>query len=575
MKRLKPILLFAGLIILYACQLNRPYPAAMLQAMRCMEQHSDSALIYLTSLDSVIRNEPKETRMYYRLLKTKAEYKEYIRHDSDSLMKEVVRFYESYGDADKLMEAYYYLSTVYQDMQNVPQALAVCQQAAEAGKHSQQYLTLGRIYQDIGRLLAYQSLYEEALEVYQKSYEYFNIEENPGQVYAIRDIGRMHNELNRPDSAEHYYQAAYRKAFETNDPEIIEVISIELANVYLGWNKPDSTQKIFSRIPQLKDDAIYLQGLAEYHALLSQPDSAEFYYLQTLQAGKSNQNIWLKSTSNKALAELEARKGNYQAAFDYALKSLEIKDSIKTITRTETIGKIHAIYNYQHIEEANKVLSQKNKDKNTLLIIAIIIVIGICAWTYQYRKEQRRLIIEKEQRIADIKKEQEQNSLSRIKENEQKIAKLEKEIEQSQGEKEKLTQQIELLKKNNQKIRSIRDEKSLQEDSLKQSDIYLLFHKQAAQDEPKVSDEEWRELQKAIDQAYNDFTNRLYRLYPQISQHELRICYLIKVQIPVKEIAKILLRSASAISNSRVRLYKKLHGKEGKTEEFDRFVLDL
>ncbi len=575
MKRLKPILLFAGLIILYACQLNRPYPAAMLQAMRYMEQHSDSALIYLTSLDSVIRNEPKETRMYYRLLKTKTEYKEYIRHDSDSLMKEVVRFYESYGDADKLMEAYYYLSTVYQDMQNVPQALAVCQQAAEAGKHSRQYLTLGRIYQDIGRLLAYQSLYEDALEVYQKSYEYFNIEENPGQAYALRNIGRMHKALNRPDSAEYYYQAASRKAFETNDPEIIEVISIELANVYLSWNKPDSTKNIFSRIPELKDNAIYLQGWAEYHTLISQPDSAEFYYLQTLQAGKSDQNIWLKSTSNKALAELEARKGNYQAAFDYALKSLKIKDSIETITRTETIGKIHAIYNYQHIEEANKVLSKKNKDKNTLLIIAIIIVIGICAWTYQYRKEQRRLIIEKEQRIADIKKEQEQNSLNRIKENEQKIAKLEKEIEQSQGEKEKLTQQIELLKKNNQKIRSIRDEKSLQENSLKQSDIYLLFHKQAAQDEPKVSDEEWRKLQKAIDQAYNDFTNRLYKLYPQISQHELRICYLIKIQIPVKEIAKTLLRSASAISNSRVRLYKKLHGKEGKAEEFDRFILDL
>lgn len=467
MKRLKPILLFAGLIILYACQLNRPYPAAMLQAMRCMEQHSDSALIYLTSLDSVIRNEPKETRMYYRLLKTKAEYKEYIRHDSDSLMKEVVRFYESYGDEDKLMEAYYYLSTVYQDMQNVPQALAVCQQAAEASKHSRQYLTLGRIYQDIGRLLAYQSLYEDALEVYQKSYEYFNIEENPGQAYALRNIGRMHNELKQLDSAEYYYQAAYRKAYETNDPEIIEVISIELANVYLGWNKPDSTQKIFSRIPELKDNAIYLQGWAEYHTLISRPDSAEFYYLQTLQTNKSDQNIWLKSTSNKALAELEARKGNYQSAFDYALKSLEIKDSIETITRTETIGKIHAIYNYQHIEEANRILAEKNKDKNTLLIIAIIIVIGIAIWVYRYRKKQRRLIIEKEQRIADIKKEQEQNSLNRIKENEQKIAKLEKEIEQSQGEKEKLTQQIELLKKNNQKIRSIRDEKSLQEDSLK------------------------------------------------------------------------------------------------------------
>lgn len=173
-----------------------------------MEDRPDSALIYLSSLDSVIQYEPKETRMYYGLLTTKARYKEYIPLTSDSLMQEVVHFYQPYGNADKLMEAYYYLSAVYQDLKDSPQALHYCQLAAETGKHSQQYVILGRIYQDIGTLLAYQSLYEDALKAYQQSYEYSNAAEHVDIIYALRNMGRMHKSLNRTDSAEYYYQAA-------------------------------------------------------------------------------------------------------------------------------------------------------------------------------------------------------------------------------------------------------------------------------------------------------------------------------------------------------------------------------
>ena len=543
--------------------------------MSCMEDRPDSALIYLSSLDSVIQYEPEETQMYYGLLTTKARYKEYIPLTSDSLMQEIVHFYQSYGNADKLMEAYYYLSAVYQDLKDAPQALHYCQLAAETGKHSEQYVTLGRIYQDIGTLLAYQSLYEDALKAYQQSYEYSNAAEHVDIIYALRNIGRMHKSLNRMDSAEYYYQAAYKKAYETQKPQKIQAISIELGNCYLDWNKPDSTRNIFSRIPEFKDDAIYLQGLAEYYELTAQPDSAEFYYLQTLLEGRKEQNIYLKSNSNKALGLLEARKGNYQSAFDYLRKSLALEDSIEEITRTEAIGKIHALYNYQHIEKANIKLQEENRNKNILLIIVIATIIVIGIWIYQYRKKQKRLVKEKDQRIADIQKEQEQNSLDRIKKNEQKIIELEKEIEQPKGEKEKLVEQIELLRKNNQKIQIIQDERKMLENALRGSDIYLLFHQIASQPQLKISDEDWLKLQNAIDQTYTDLTNRLYKLYPQISIQELRICHLIKIQIPVKDIAKILTRSTSAITNARVRLYRKIHGKEGKAENLDKFILDL
>lgn len=43
-------------------------------------------------------------------------------------------------------------------------------------------------------------------------------------------------------------------------------------------------------------------------------------------------------------------------AFDYAHKSLEWEDSITTKTQTEAIGKIIALYNYQHTEKKNQQL---------------------------------------------------------------------------------------------------------------------------------------------------------------------------------------------------------------------------
>ena len=121
------------------------------------------------------------------------------------------------------------------------------------------------------------------------------------------------------------------------------------------------------------------------------------------------------------------------------------------------------------------------------------------------------------------------------------------------------------------------NEKDLLKLSLNKSDIYQLFHQAIHQEDKSksITEESWKELRQIIDATYNNFTEKLYALYPQITEHELRICYLIKIQIPVKGIAKILLLSLPAISNSRTRLYKKIHGKEGKAEMLDKFILDL
>lgn len=584
MKRLHAILILAGISILFSCVSNVSYPDAMQKAMRCMEVHSDSALIYLSSLDSTIQYEPEETRMYYGLLITQAQDKEYIPHTSDSLMNEVVRFYKSYGDKEKLMEAYYYLGSVYRDMKDAPQAIAAFQQAADVGENSHRYDILGRIYSQMGTLLAYQSLYEDALKIYKISYtHYLSLEEGKGLVYALRNQGRMYESLNRLDSAEYYYLAAYKKAFEIKNQNLINSISPEFGNVYLNLGKLDSAKNVFSRIPEFKDDAIYLHALAKIYKLTSQSDSAQSYYLQALQEGKENQNIYLKSISYEALAELEAQKGNYHSAFDYAQKSMKLEDSIKKTTRTEAIGKINALYNYQHTEKENQQLLLENEQQqkhNFLLIICILVLVIVATLYISWLKTQKQIDREQQKLLLQLKEEQYNNSLAYIQKNKKKITELESLLQQTEGEKDTIKKQLilsqkELLEASNQKAQKAQNEKDLLELSLRKSDIYQLFHQAVHQDNRSIAEESWKELQKIIDTTYNRFTEQLYALHPQISENELRICYLIKIQIPVKGIARILLLTQGAISNSRAHLYKKIHRTEGNGEMLDKFILDL
>ncbi|MDR1200920.1 MAG: hypothetical protein LBL58_04705 [Tannerellaceae bacterium] len=566
---------FSGVSILISCQSSVPYPEAMQQAERCILQSPDSAFHYLALLDSSIRYEPQETRMYYGMLTTKARDKMYIEHTSDSLMKEVVRFYESYGDADKIMGACYYLGSVYRDMKDVPRAITAFQQAAKVGENSRRYDILGRIYEQMGTLFAYQSLYDDAMKSYKKAYTcYLMQKEDAGIVYSLRNQGRMHEYLSHSDSTECYYKAAYKKALEMKNQQIVDAISVELGHVYIDLGKLDSAKIVFSRIADLKDDAIYLNGLGTIYQLTSQPDSARFYFLQALQEPRPSQSVYLKSAVNRALATLEAEEGNYYSAFNYAQKSLELRDSIKKITRTEAIGKINALYNYQLTEEQNMRLVKNNKTKSGLLIGAVIFMVIIIYSYFRYVKKHKRIVGEQEERLADLKNEQYKNSREYVLENEKEISKLEL-LQQTEGDEEKLTSQIELLRIANQEIQIVQNKRKLLELLLSGSDIYQLFHQAPYQNNTSITVANWAELKDMIDKTYDGFTKQIYTLCPKISEHELHICYLIKIHIQVKDIARLLNRSASAISNSRVRLYKKIYREDGNPEMLDKFILDL
>ena len=168
---MKQINLLSALLLLclYACN-NKPYPHTMQVADKLVYSNPDSACLLLEQLRDSITTEPKATQIYYQLLNIKARDKAYITHTSDSLILEVLHYYEDKKDKTHLPEAYYYAGRVYADLGDAPQALDYYQKAAELLEGSTDYRLQKVIYSQMGELFLYQGVYEEAMKTYKKAY---------------------------------------------------------------------------------------------------------------------------------------------------------------------------------------------------------------------------------------------------------------------------------------------------------------------------------------------------------------------------------------------------------------------
>lgn len=548
-----------------------------------MDAHPDSAFHLLSAYEDSINTLPEETQMYYHLLTIQAKDKLYITHTDDSLINRIVQFYEEENRPERLMLAYYYQGSVYRDMNDAPRALKAFQQVADINRDSAPSDLMARTYNQMGTLFAYQGLYDESLEANRQAARQFLLQGKKNRTsYAYRDMARMFDMKEQKDSALFYYQKAHSMAVEAGDSHRMYGILGEMASFYeTKLNKADTAKTMLLQVLQnrkIRNNNVY-QSLGRIYEKKKQLDSAYYYWEKNLNVP----NLFHQYYAHAGLFSLEIEKHNYPQAVKHIETALKLNDSIKKITQTEAIAKINSLYNYQHI---NKELAKeqqaniKRKFTNYILGSVVFVLFILMGWLIVYIKQRKALTSQREKQLHLLKEELYMRSTEALENNQRKIQSLEEKLNLLKSEKENLAtellQQKNLLEVSNQKIMTVQTERGLKENIFKESEIYQLFHKAYhVQPNIKITEKEWQELQTAIDDTYPNFSKTLYSLCPQLSLMDLRICYAIKISLSVTDIANLVSRSKSAITASRIRLYRKLHGEEGTAEMFDKFITDL
>lgn len=310
---------------------------------------------------------------------------------------------------------------------------------------------------------------------------------------------------------------------------------------------------------------------ARYFYSINQFDSAAYYYtLMTELNGYS-----YKEEGYYGLGKIARLKGNYETALLYFDKSLIYADSAENITQTETVRKINALYNYQLREKENRSLQLQNERQKTRIVLmfaAMIVVIALFFVYRQNRKRKEESRINQLQKLKALEEQKYRQSQEFIEENKKRIAELEKELQEVRttsdiSRQELLHAQKLSLEKDNEQVEA---QQKMEQEAVKAfqtSAIYIKFH----ETDDKILEEDWSELISAIDNTYRNFTQRLKDLYP-MNEVELQVCLLLKIDMPFKRIALLVLRSKQAVTSIRKRLYKKVFGREGTPDDWDRFI---
>ena len=212
-----------------------------------------------------------------------------------------------------------------------------------------------------------------------------------------------------------------------------------------------------------------------------------------------------------------------------------------------------------------------------LLIMASVTYVVLFIVAVQNSRRKILLLQERLNKVHAMKEEQLANSNQNIEQNLQRIAQLESIIQKLGNENSMLRLELEEQKARlgyANTIAMIENEKREQAETvIFGSDVYLRMKSLLAQGR-SMNDHDFVELNRVVNSVYTNFTERLYSLC-KLSNHEFRVCLLVKVRVQPKDIATLTAHSKEGIATTRSRLYQKVFGKKGSSKEWDDFVLSL
>ena len=126
------ILLLTVATLLVGCTTQTAYHETIERAKQLMNEHPDSALALLDSLQPYQGAFSKSMRMDFMMQRLNAQNKCDTIFRSDSIAKILVDYYSHHGTSNQRMLANYLAGRVYYDMGELPYALQFYQDAAEA-----------------------------------------------------------------------------------------------------------------------------------------------------------------------------------------------------------------------------------------------------------------------------------------------------------------------------------------------------------------------------------------------------------------------------------------------------------
>lgn len=540
------------------------------------QDNPKSASEILKGIKRKYPNMSEGDKMKCALLDIKVKDRLYANFETDSLVMQIVSYYTDHYNECKLAEAYYYAGKVYANMNDAPRALEYYQKSLGLTPE-ENVKRKSSIYSKIGRLYTFQSLHAKALYMYKKSLSLdLALHDSVNIIHSLKDIAYTFSKLVQRDSSLLYYEKAACYAKALHNVHLYNLVSAQMASLYIDMGRYEDAKCLLQ--PSLKEnDSVnmsshYAMALKIY-ASTDNIDSTNYYAYNLLRLG----TIYAKQTATRYLSLNSLKKGNFANAQKYMLMYYKLTDSIKSITATDAVARMSALYNYNLREKENLELKVQNANNRFVLVVIVsfCVVVLILVLLLLYRNRQRQK--EQLKKIARLRKKIFCQSDEAMKKNNQIILNLETEIQMLNNKNVALVAKLEEQRQDlvlaNETIKWNKTKQETIKIRICSSEIYKRIQEFILK-KKVLQPADWDKLHVMLNQEIDNFKASLLS-YHNISEHEYHVCMLIKIGTTPSDMSDLLGCTPSAVSKVRTRLQEKFFGKSGGAKEFDEFVNSL
>ena len=294
--------------------------------------------------------------------------------------QQALRLKKELHDSLSVVNTLINLGNLYQELELDSLAHFVFRDALAYAEGISDYNVKSGLHRNYGSFLEKKGLYLKAEQHFQTSYS-LNLKTNNvrGIVLSLINLGRVSTDMNKFDVAENYFEIAFEKNKELEEPSV-------LFNLNFDYAKLKMLQKAFKE--------------------------SERYYLKSKNIAHDNSFVPDFARTCLALSELYERQNKYIEAYSYFKRSHQISDSINTVNLQHKIANQFNLYRQEHeLQKLNtarkieQVKLQKSKLLNySLLINFLVAIVLLAVMLFRYKKYKKQA--EKLEQSEHLLKEQ-------------------------------------------------------------------------------------------------------------------------------------------------------------------------
>lgn len=547
MKYFIRILLFSSLLFATCSKQENEVLLKQLNDIKAMgDTLPQAAMQRLDSIKPLFNNETEYMRNKLALLEIRLQDKAYITHTTDKQIKNICRFFEKNGTSVDKQEAYYYMGSVYRDLNDYPNAVTYFLKSA----------AIAETNMTIGNALL-QNAYSQLSYLYKTQFNYIDALDAALKQLDIARRNGAANERTYMNVASSYYElkdtlltiqytdsAIYCIKHNQKILGNADILASALGKYSVAGEriKADFCYDLLKKIPKELQGFNYLSNLAFYYEFFNFVDSASVAMQELYNTTK---RIESQYDASQWLTRYYASIKDYEKATQFAIKFIDANLAVNNKRNLEHTTNAKNFFQYRRDkEEETKVMQKAAKDRYNLVIgvsISIIVLLGTVTLHYRRKKRLLDIILSKEKNIESAKVLIEKRELELEKEK-RCIDEKEKELRKLNVANSKLSIELQCAREDFDMLVAQNCEltkQTIMNNMAKSNGDIIEKVKKTSKGKHHLSDNEWKELLGAIDKLYPGFTHEVQAKFKKINEPLLRVCYLLKIGLTGPEIANI------------------------------------